>query len=237
MKLNLEQSDLNLLLPRLENNMFKLKQDLCKINGNLSDDYWKLIKTSIEYKKIDIKKNGIKLNKKESLLNSKTFDDGYGASYYIGVNDISNFSKKFYSMVIAHEIDHFLRQDFLKNIYYTSLYTEIYQPFNFNDNVFEEHLNLDDKLFNRGKEEKKIRIRKALSYFRNPLEILARMTQLKNFLFFRADEKFLIEDFKYVKENYIKSFDKESELVRFQIAWFLNSIKDEEKFVENMNEM
>lgn len=61
-------------------------------------------------------------------------------------------------------------------------------------------------------------------------EVLARMSQLKNYFGFSGSEEFTIEHLNYAQENYIKDTGLDNNM-----SDFFKSIIDKEKFVELMN--
>ncbi len=61
-------------------------------------------------------------------------------------------------------------------------------------------------------------------------EVVARMSQLKNYFGFCGDEEFKLEHLNYARENYVKDTGLDNNM-----SDFFNAIMDDKKFVELMN--
>lgn len=69
-------------------------------------------------------------------------------------------------------------------------------------------------------------------YFSDPIEIIERMSQLKNYFQFKGDEKFTHEHLEYARQNYIHDTGLDNEM-----TWFFKGItpETEKQFLEVMN--
>jgi hypothetical protein len=158
-------------------------------------------------------------------------DVGTVKLYSINPETREKWTQKQLSIAEAHEKGHAIRSFFYPG---KEFIQKIHGGFDFSFMLSDDLINSINKERHKDLSEKDA-IEYISQYHKDPMEIIERMAQLKNYFGMKGNEKFTKEHLDYAKKNYVK--DTGSPLL--QIQPFLNSItpKTEQKFIELINSL